>query len=106
MEKFSKIKRQIKSAMIYPAGDHVLAVAVVAHPYDLRLSPSFEYVRRKWADAPASHRIVIWFSSSFRMGVSHPFGIHGFIVALKKLEKYESGLRLPTALLKLSVAVC
>jgi type IV pilus assembly protein PilC len=95
MEKFAKIKKQIKSAMVYPSVILFVAVAVVA----LLLVVVVPMLAAMFAEAgqalPLPTRIVIFFSNFLKgWGGLITFGsIVGFIVGLVQVRKTEKGLR-------------
>jgi type IV pilus assembly protein PilC len=99
MEKFAKIKRQIKSAMVYPAVILFVAVAVVA----LLLVVVVPMLANMFAESgqalPLPTRIVITFSNFLKGwgGLSLLIVIVGSIVGLKQWRKTLNGLRLTDA---------
>ncbi len=107
MEKFAKIKRQIKSAMIYPSVILFVAVSVVA----LLMVVVVPMLANMFADMgqalPWPTRIVIAISNFLKGigGVAILAAIIGFFVALKQFRKTEKGLRLTDSIaLKVPVA--
>lgn len=107
MEKFAKIKRQIKSAMIYPAVILFVAVAVVAILMIFVVPMLSNMFEEMGGTLPLPTRIVIWFSKflSGWGGLSILLAFIGFIVALKNWRKTENGLRITDGIaLKLPVA--
>ena len=96
MEKFAKIKGQIKSAMIYPSVILFVAVAVVA----LLMVVVVPMLAAMFADMgqalPWPTRIVIGISNFLKGwgGLGLLIGIIGFFVGLKQFRKTENGLRL------------
>ena len=107
MEKFAKIKGQIKSAMIYPAIILFVAVAVVS----LLLVVVVPMLANIFVEAkmqlPFPTRIVMAVSNFLKGwgGLSLLFVIIGFFVGLKQFRKTENGLRTTDAIaLKVPVA--
>ena len=107
MEKFAKIKRQIKSAMIYPSVILFVAVSVVA----LLMVVVVPMLANMFADMgqalPLPTRIVIAISNFLKGwgGLGTLIGIIGFFVGLKQFRKTEKGLRITDAFaLKVPVA--
>jgi len=107
MEKFAKIKRQIKSAMIYPSVILFVAVSVVA----LLMVVVVPMLANMFADMgqalPLPTRIVIAISNFLKGwgGLGTLIGIIGFFVGLKQFRKTEKGLRMTDAFaLKVPVA--
>jgi type IV pilus assembly protein PilC len=100
MEKFAKIKRQIKSAMIYPAVILFVAVAVVA----LLLVVVVPMLAAMFAEAgqalPLPTRIVIAFSNFLKGwgGLSLLIAFVGSIVGVKQWRKTLKGLQVTDAL--------
>ena len=100
MEKFAKIKRQIKSAMIYPAVILFVAVAVVA----LLLVVVVPMLAAMFAEAgqalPLPTRIVIAFSNFLKGwgGLSLLIAVVGSIVGVKQWRKTLKGLQVTDAL--------
>ena len=96
MEKFAKIKKQIKSAMVYPSVIMFVAVAVVA----LLLVVVVPMLAAMFAEAgqalPLPTRIVIFLSNFLKgWGGLITFGsIVGFIVGMVQIRKTEKGLRI------------
>ena len=106
MEKFAKIKRQIKSAMIYPAVILFVAVAVVA----LLLVVVVPMLAAMFAEAgqalPLPTRIVIAFSNFLKGwgGLILLIAFVGSIVSVKQWRKTLKGLQVTDAFaLKLPV---
>ena len=107
MEKFAKIKRQIKSAMIYPSVILFVAVSVVA----LLMVVVVPMLANMFADMgqalPLPTRIVIAISNFLKGwgGLGTLIGIIAFFVGLKQFRKTEKGLRMTDAFaLKVPVA--
>jgi len=107
MEKFAKIKKQIKSAMVYPAVILFVAVAVVA----LLLVVVVPMLAAMFAESgqalPLPTRIVIVFSDFLKGwgGLASLLAIVGFIVGLKQWRKTLKGLQVTDAIaLKIPVA--
>jgi type IV pilus assembly protein PilC len=100
MEKFAKIKKQIKSAMIYPAVILFVAVAVVA----LLLVVVVPMLAAMFAEAgqllPLPTRIVITISNFLKGwgGLIILVSIIGSIVGLIQWRKTENGLRITDAI--------
>jgi type IV pilus assembly protein PilC len=96
MEKFAKIKKQIKSAMIYPAVILFVAVAVVA----LLLVVVVPMLAAMFAEAgqllPWPTRIVISLSNFLKGwgGLGLLIAIVGTVVGLRQWRKTENGLRI------------
>jgi type IV pilus assembly protein PilC len=107
MEKFAKIKAQIKSAMIYPSVILTVAVAVVA----LLMIVVVPMLANMFAEAgqalPLPTRIVISISNFLKGwgGLSILGVIIIFFVALRQTRKTEKGLRMTDGIaLKIPVA--
>jgi type IV pilus assembly protein PilC len=107
MEKFAKIKRQIKSAMIYPAVILFVAVSVVA----LLLVVVVPMLANMFAESgqalPLPTRIVIAFSNFLKGwgGLGLLIAAIGGFVGLKQFRKTENGLRITDSIaLKVPVA--
>ena len=107
MEKFAKIKSQIKSAMIYPSVILFVAVAVVA----LLLVVVVPMLANMFASSgqalPLPTRIVIAFSNFLKGwgGLIVLVVIIGSFVGLKQFRKTENGLRITDGIaLKIPVA--
>jgi len=96
MEKFAKIKRQIKSAMIYPSVILFVAVSVVA----LLMVVVVPMLANMFADMgqalPLPTRIVIGISNFLKGwgGLVTLAAIIGAFIGLKQFRKTENGLRL------------
>jgi type IV pilus assembly protein PilC len=107
MEKFAKIKGQIKSAMIYPSVILFVAVSVVS----LLLVVVVPMLANIFVEAkmqlPLPTRIVMAFSNFLKSwgGLAVLLAIVGFFVGLKQFRKTEKGLRTTDAIaLKIPVA--
>ncbi len=107
MEKFAKIKGQIKSAMIYPSVILFVAVAVVA----LLMVVVVPMLAAMFADMgqalPLPTRIVMAISSFLKGwgGLGLLIGIISFFVGIKQFRKTEKGLRVTDGIaLKVPVA--
>ena len=107
MEKFARIKGQIKSAMIYPAIILFVAVAVVS----LLLVVVVPMLANIFVEAkmqlPLPTRIVMAFSNFLKGwgGLSLLIAAVGFFVGIKQFRKTEQGLRTTDAIaLKVPVA--
>lgn len=107
MEKFAKIKGQIKSAMIYPAIILFVAVAVVS----LLLVVVVPMLANIFVEAkmqlPFPTRVVMAFSNFLKGwgGLSLLFAVIGFFVGIKQFRKTEQGLRTTDSIaLKMPVA--
>jgi type IV pilus assembly protein PilC len=107
MEKFAKIKGQIKSAMIYPSVILFVAVSVVS----LLLVVVVPMLANIFVEAkmqlPLPTRIVMAFSDFLKSwgGLVVLLAIVGFFVGLKQFRKTEKGLRTTDAIaLKIPVA--
>jgi type IV pilus assembly protein PilC len=100
MEKFAKIKKQIKSAMIYPAVILFVAVAVVA----LLLVVVVPMLAAMFAESgqalPLPTRIVVVASNFLKGwgGLALLIAIVGFIVGVKQWRKTEKGLKVTDAI--------
>jgi len=96
MEKFAKIKSQIKSAMIYPSVILFVAVSVVA----LLMVVVVPMLANMFADMgqalPLPTRIVITISNFLKGwgGLILLFAIIAFFIGLKQFRKTEHGLRI------------
>ncbi len=106
MEKLAKIKKQIKSAMIYPSVILFVAVAVVA----LLLVVVVPMLANMFAEAgqalPLPTRIVITVSNFLKGwgGLALGLGVVGFIVGIIQWRKTAKGLKITDAVaLKLPV---
>jgi type IV pilus assembly protein PilC len=107
MEKFAKIKKQIKSAMVYPSVILFVAVAVVS----LLLVIVVPMLAAMFAEGgqalPLPTRIVVSVSNFLKGwgGLCLLIGFVGFIVGVKQWRKTEKGLKVTdTIALKLPVA--
>ena len=106
MEKFAKIKKQIKSAMVYPSVILFVAVSVVA----LLMVVVVPMLGAMFAESgqllPMPTRIVIAISNFLKSwgGLILLLGIIGSVIALVQWRKTDKGLRLTDAFaLKLPV---
>lgn len=95
MEKFAKIKRQIKSAMIYPSVILFVAIAVVAILMIFVVPMLANMFAEMGGTLPLPTRIVIWFSDflSGWGGGAIAIGFVVFIIGIKQWRKTEAGLR-------------
>lgn len=96
MEKFLKIKKQIKSAMIYPAIILFVAVAVVALLLVVVVPMLAEMFASMGQALPLPTRIVIGVSNFLKGwgGLVILLLVVGFIVGLQQFRKTEKGLTL------------
>ncbi len=96
MEKFMKIKKQIKSAMIYPSVIVFVAVSVVALLMVVVVPMLASMFAEMGQALPLPTRIVIAISNFLKGwgGLTLLIGIIGAFVALKQFRKTEQGLRL------------
>lgn len=96
MEKFAKIKKQIKSAMIYPSVILFVAISVVA----LLMVVVVPMLANMFADMgqalPLPTRIVIFISNFLKGwgGLTTLISIIALFVALKQWRKTDKGLRI------------
>jgi len=107
MEKFAKIKRQIKSAMIYPSVILFVAVSVVALLMVVVVPMLANMFSEMGQALPLPTRIVIAISNFLKGwgGLTLLIAIIGFFVGLKQFRKTENGLRLTDSIaLKIPVA--
>ena len=107
MEKFAKIKRQIKSAMIYPSVILFVAVAVVALLMVVVVPMLAGMFGEMGQALPLPTRIVIAISNFLKGwgGLTILILIIAFFVGLKQFRKTEKGLRLTDGMaLKFPVA--
>jgi type IV pilus assembly protein PilC len=107
MEKFAKIKRQIKSAMIYPSVILFVAVAVVALLLIVVVPMLGAMFKEAGQALPLPTRIVMAISDFLKGwgGLITLISIAGSIVGIKQFRKTENGLRLTDSIaLKLPVA--
>jgi type IV pilus assembly protein PilC len=95
MEKFAKIKRQIKSAMIYPAVILFVAVAVVALLLVVVVPMLAEMFKEAGQALPLPTRIVIAVSDFLKSwgGLILLLSLVGGIFGVKKWRKTDNGLR-------------
>ncbi len=96
MEKFGKIKRQIKSAMIYPAIILFVAVAVVSILLVFVVPMLAEMFTSAGQALPLPTRIVISVSNFLKGwgGLSVLILVVGSFVGIKQWRKTENGLRI------------
>lgn len=107
MEKFAKIKRQIKSAMIYPSVILFVAVSVVALLMVVVVPMLASMFAEMGQALPLPTRIVIAVSNFLKGwgGLGLLIGLVGAFVGLKQFRKSEKGLKLTDSVaLKLPVA--
>ncbi len=107
MEKFAKIKKQIKSAMIYPSVILFVAVAVVSLLLIVVVPMLGAMFKEAGQALPLPTRIVLAISDFLKGwgGLITIIVIVGFIVGIKQFRKTEKGLRMTDAIaLKLPVA--
>jgi type IV pilus assembly protein PilC len=107
MEKFAKIKKQIKSAMIYPSVILFVAVAVVSLLLIVVVPMLGAMFKEAGQALPLPTRIVLAISDFLKGwgGLITIIVIVGFIVGIKQFRKTEKGLRITDAIaLKLPVA--
>ncbi|NTW60482.1 MAG: type II secretion system F family protein, partial [Nitrospirae bacterium] len=95
MEKFAKIKRQIKSAMIYPSVILFVAVAVVALLLVVVVPMLAAMFKEAGQALPLPTRIVIAFSDFLKGwgGLILLVSIVGSIVGIRKWRQTDAGLR-------------
>lgn len=96
MEKFAKIKGQIKSAMIYPSVILLVAVGVVSLLLVVVVPMLAGIFTESGMQLPLPTRIVMAFSDFLKSwgGLILLLAIIGFFVGLKQFRKTENGLRL------------
>jgi type IV pilus assembly protein PilC len=96
MEKFAKIKKQVKSAMIYPAVILFVAVAVVGLLMVIVVPMLAGMFAEMGQALPLPTRIVIGISNFLKGwgGLAVVIGIIAFFVGLKQFRKTEKGLTL------------
>ena len=107
MEKFAKIKGQIKSAMIYPSVILFVAVSVVALLMVVVVPMLANIFVEAKMQLPLPTRIVMAISNFLKSwgGLILLFVIIGFFVGLKQFRKTENGQRTTDAIaLKIPVA--
>jgi len=95
MEKFAKIKRQIKSAMIYPSVILFVAVAVVALLLVVVVPMLAAMFKEAGQALPLPTRIVIAFSDFLKGwgGLILLLSIVGTIVGIRRWRKTDAGMR-------------
>ena len=95
MEKFAKIKRQIKSAMIYPSVILFVAVAVVALLLVVVVPMLAVMFKEAGQALPLPTRIVIAFSDFLKGwgGLILLLSIVGTIVGIRRWRKTDAGMR-------------
>jgi len=95
MEKFAKIKRQIKSAMIYPSVILFVAVAVVSILLVVVVPMLADMFKESGQALPLPTRIVIGVSDFLKSwgGLILLLSIVGGIIGIKKWRKTDAGLR-------------
>ena len=96
MEKFARIKKQIKSAMIYPSVILFVAVTVVAILMIFVVPMLANMFAEMGGTLPAPTRIVIWLSNflSGWGGLSMALSAVGIFVGIQQWRKTENGLRM------------
>jgi type IV pilus assembly protein PilC len=96
MEKFAKIKRQIKSAMIYPSVILAVAVGVVALLMVVVVPMLAGMFAEMGQALPLPTRIVITISNFLKSwgGLALALGIIGFIVGIVQWRKTVTGKRI------------
>jgi type IV pilus assembly protein PilC len=107
MEKFARIKKQIKSAMVYPSVILFVAVAVVSLLLVIVVPMLAAMFAESGQALPLPTRITVAFSNFLKGwgGLSLLMGLVGFIVGLQQWRKTEKGLKVTDAIaLKLPVA--
>jgi type IV pilus assembly protein PilC len=100
MEKFAKIKSQVKSAMIYPAIILAVAVGVVTLLLVVVVPMLAEIFTDAGMQLPLPTRIVMVVSGFLKSwgGLILLFAIIAFFVGLKQFRKTENGLRMTDSL--------
>src|SRR5512139_293674 len=95
MEKFAKIKKQIKSAMIYPSVILFVAVTVVAILMIFVVPMLANMFAEMGGTLPLPTRIVIWLSNflSGWGGLSLALSAVGLFIGIQQWPKTENGLR-------------
>src|SRR5574341_1518804 len=107
MEKLAKIKRQIKSAMIYPSVILFVAVSVVALLMVIVVPMLANMFAESGQQLPLPTRIVVAISNFLKGwgGLVLLVSAVGFIVGIKQFRKTEKGLKMTDAIaLKVPVA--
>jgi type IV pilus assembly protein PilC len=106
MEKFAKIKKQIKSAMVYPSVILFVAISVVSLLLVVVVPMLAAMFSEGGQALPLPTRIVLVFSNFLKGwgGLSSLAAIVGLVVGLKQWRKTEKGLKVTDAVaLKLPV---
>jgi type IV pilus assembly protein PilC len=95
MEKFAKIKKQIKSAMIYPSVILFVAVAVVSLLMVVVVPMLANIFSESGQQLPLPTRIVVAISNFMKGwgGLGVVIGLVSVVVVLKQWRKTENGLR-------------
>jgi type IV pilus assembly protein PilC len=95
MEKFAKIKKQIKSAMIYPSVILFVAISVVSLLMVVVVPMLANIFKESGQQLPLPTRIVVAISDFMKGwgGLSVLIGVVGGIVALKQWRRTEKGLK-------------
>jgi type IV pilus assembly protein PilC len=95
MEKFAKIKKQIKSAMIYPSVILFVAISVVSLLMVVVVPMLAAIFAESGQTLPLPTRIVVAISNFMKGwgGLGLVGGLVGAVVALKQWRKTENGLR-------------
>jgi len=107
MEKFAKIKKQIKSAMVYPSTILFVAVSVVALLMVVVVPMLANMFAESGQALPLPTRIVIALSNFLQGwgGLSTLLFIIAFFVGIKQFRKTEKGLRVTDGIaLKIPIA--
>jgi len=100
MEKFAKIKKQIKGAMIYPSVILFVAISVVTLLMVIVVPMLANIFSEAGQALPLPTRIVVAFSNFLKGwgGLSLLIGIIGIVTGLKQWRKTENGLRTQDAI--------
>ncbi len=95
MEKFAKIKKQIKSAMIYPSVILFVAVSVVSLLMVVVVPMLANIFAESGQQLPLPTRIVVAISNFLKGwgGLGILIGVVSIVVVLKQWRKTENGLR-------------